>query len=290
MGKMMREGGLLAAASVILLAGCATMPAKDPASTAPGAHYVSMGSSFAAGAGMQPVKADMPERCGRSQVNYASLLAEALSLTLSDVACDGATSAHVLGPWDELAPQLDAITPETQLVTITIGGNNLRYVGNLFAASCRAGVKFRTQSGEERGDCPPLDLAGEADYRQLQDSLLNIAAAVKDRAPEARLVFVQYVTLIAEESCAAAPLLPEDAAALRETGARLAAVTAQAARIAGADIISAEELSRGHTPCDAQPWSRAFSNEFDFSKGAPWHPNAAGHAAIADALRAMLER
>ena len=40
--------------------------------------------------------------------------------------------AHVLAPWNELPAQIDAVTPDTRLVTITIGGNDLNYIGNLF--------------------------------------------------------------------------------------------------------------------------------------------------------------
>lgn len=51
-----------------------------------------------------------------------------MGLNLVDVSCGGATTAHILGAWSELAPQIDAVTSDTKLVTVTIGGNDLNYV------------------------------------------------------------------------------------------------------------------------------------------------------------------
>jgi len=63
--------------------------------------------------------------------------ASACSLSLVDVTCSGATTADVLraGQFDQPA-QLDAVSDETQLVTVTIGGNDVFYMANLIAISC----------------------------------------------------------------------------------------------------------------------------------------------------------
>ena len=55
-----------------------------------------------------------------------------------DVSCSGATTAHILKRWGGLPPQIDAVTPAARLVTVTIGGNDVGYVGGLMAASCDA--------------------------------------------------------------------------------------------------------------------------------------------------------
>ena len=81
--------------------------AQSAAPPPAGAKYVNMGSSFAAGPSIMP--AEIPTtRCGRSAQNYAHQLASRHNLSLVDVSCGGSTTAHLLGPWNELAPQLDA--------------------------------------------------------------------------------------------------------------------------------------------------------------------------------------
>lgn len=278
---------LAALPALALLAGCMTTPAL-PA----GAHYAALGSSFAAGAGIPPLATDRPTRCGASQLGYSRLLAADLGLNLTDASCGGATTAHVLGAWDELPAQIEAVRPDTRLVTITIGGNDLNYMGVLFAASCHAGTATGTLAARMQdpatGQCRPLPLPDAVAYRTVEDSLSALMLAVKARAPQARVVLVQYVALVPEMGCPAAPLHPEHAAAARAVAAGLAAASVRAADRAGADVLAMDHLSLGHTACDAEPWARGLGEGFDPAQGAPWHPSPAGHAAIARELAAML--
>lgn len=275
---MIRALSVVAAA--LLLSGCASTTGGGRLPS--GAGYVAMGSSFAAGAGIGPIREGSPARCQRNTNNYASLVAERFGLRLTDASCSGATTAHVLGPWNELPPQIDALSADTRLVTITIGGNDLGYAGGLFGGSCRAGVAL---SGRP---CPPNALPDDGKLGQLAQSLRAIANAVRERSPMAKLVFVQYVRLIPDKPCDAATITSEDARISREMGEKLAALTAQVARERGALVLPADTLSKDHTACSTAPWSNGFSKDFDPSKGAPWHPNAAGHKAIADALGKLL--
>ncbi len=83
-----------------------------------------------------PAAENPTTRCGRSAQNYAHQIARRHNLQLVDVSCGGSTTAHLLGPWNELAPELDAVTADTMLVTMTTGGNDLGYLGSLGANSC----------------------------------------------------------------------------------------------------------------------------------------------------------
>lgn len=278
MGQIKTCSALLAAG--FLLASCAHQP-LPPLS----GRYVSLGSSFAAGTALGGVKPDTPERCGRSAANYATLLASRLGLELTDTACGGATTAHVLGPWNELPPQIDAVTPQTRLVTITIGGNDLGYVRNLVAASCdpAKGISL----GSRTLACPAIKEPTEADYARTEDGLRQIARTVKQRAPGARVIFVQYVRLVPDAACSGLKLSPVDAAITRTIGQRLAKLTMRAASAEGAEVLAADQLSVGHTPCAKQPWS-AGPQPTGPAANAPWHPNMAGHAALAEALARQL--
>lgn len=275
--------GLLA----VGLASCATMPPSRNA-IAPGARYVALGSSYAAGAGIPPLATDRPARCRASQASYSRLLAARLDLTLTDVSCGGATTAHLLGAWDELPAQLDAVTPDTALVTITAGGNDLNYMGLMFAASCHADLPEPRTTDPATGQCRPLPVPDEAAYTALERSMGALFVAIRERAPQARVVLVQYVALADEEPCSAAPLLPEHAAIARAVAARLAAISSRAAEATGAQVLAIDRLSQAHTPCTPQPWARGMAAGYDGSQGAPWHPTAEGHAAIAHELERLL--
>lgn len=264
------------------LSGCATTTPVSDAVLSEGAEFVSLGSSFAAGAGIGPIQPGTPARCNRTLNNYASLLAARWKLRLVDVSCGGATTAHVLGQWGELPPQIDAVKHTTRLVTITIGGNDLGYVGWLFAASCRLGVAARP------GPCQTVTEPTEADYAELDSNLRAISLAVRQRAPQARLVFIQYVTLLSAQPCDRETIAPADAAVGGRIAARLAKITAQAAQASGAAVLASDTLSRSHTPCSAVPWSNGLFPGYAIAKGAPWHPNAAGHVAITDELALLL--
>ena len=267
----------------VLLSACAH---TAPIPVSPGARYVNMGSSFASGAGTGPAAAGSPARCFQSSLNYAHLLAERLDLSLVDVSCGGATSAHMIGPWNELPAQIDAVTSDTRLVTITVGGNDIALAGNLTAASCEQGEIIRVAAMAL--PCPPPFPVAESAYATLEDNLRNLAHQISVRAPQARTVFIQYVTLVPRTQCAQTRLNEVEATDLRATAARLAEITVRVARETGAEVLPMNELSVGHTPCDAEPWSVGLPSDYREAMGAPWHPNARGMEEIAAELERAL--
>lgn len=257
-------------AALVLLAGCAGQP-RLPA----GSKYVALGSSFAAGPGIPPFEAGAPARCTRSMHNYAHQLAARRGLVLTDATCSGATSAAVLEAWKEVPAQIDALDADTRLVTITIGGNDVAYIGNLMALSCQV-------AGKKADPCWPVKWPEDADFARMQDGLRRIADAVRARAPSALLVFVDYPTVLpATNTCAATPLPDGAADRSRATAARLAAATAEVAREKGARLIQASDLSRDHGVCAADPWMVGYPAA---PGAAPYHPNLAGMNAVAEAL------
>lgn len=271
---------------------CAMFALSACTTTAPtleaGARYVAMGSSFAAGPGIPDYYENPPRPCARSTGNYAHLLASRLNLALTDVSCSGATTAHLTGSratpdGPSIPPQLDALTPDTHLVTITIGGNDIGYIARLNAAGCN---KLAATSWDKE-KCPPVPLPTEADYAALALRMDAIAKEVRGRSPEARLIFVDYLTILPETGdCEAARLFDFDAKDSRDVARRLAAITAKAAADNNADILKASDLSKGHDACAPDPWM----NGYPIWNGpaAPFHPNAKGMIAIADALEALL--
>ncbi len=293
---------LTALIGCLALSACAT-PAQH-AMLASGSTYVAMGSSYAAGPSIG-IPADTPQtRCGRSSDNYAHQLMRLRHLTLIDVSCSGATTDHLLGPWDKLPPQLDALSSDTKLVTITIGGNDVGFVGGLFANSCKGALEkvnvpapnmCKAITGSQNPAAAQARAIANAPvteekWQMLSEHFDRIIAEVHRRAPMARLIFVDYVTVIPTGPlCDTVPLTAEGASTARMIAKRLSQLTADAAKRGGADILAASALSKNHDACATDPWSAGFTLRANEAAGTtPYHPNLAGMTAIAGALDKML--
>lgn len=130
------------------------------------------------------------------------------------------------------------------------------------------------------GTCPPVVWPSESDYQALEQHLREIAQGVRRRAPQATVVFVEYVRIVPETgACADVPLDQTQLVAARETFRRMFKVTKKAASAEGALFLPIGQLSKGHGACSSNHWRVG-------SPGTPssWHPTAAVHKAIAEAL------
>lgn len=264
----------------LLLSACA---GREPALPS-GSTYVAMGSSFAAGPGLPPYAADAPARCARSTRNYAQQLAARRGLSLVDVTCSGATTGAVLEGWNELPAQVAAIGPDTRLVTVTIGGNDVGYIGTMMSLSCRT----LAADGAAAGKCRSPSWPDEAGFSRLAAALNQIATTVRAKAPKALLVFVDYPAVLPPTgTCAATPLQADDADRLRAIDQRVRDLTVHAAARAGALTLKASDLSRDHGACGTEAWM----NGYPVPAGmAAYHPNLAGMTAVAAALDRLLPR
>ena len=174
-------------------------------------RYVALGSSMAAGPGIRPSAPGAPFGSGRSSRNYAHLVAEQLNLDLVDVTFSGATTAHVLAELQRGAPpQIEALDGSEELVTITIGGNDVGYVPLLMAASLPAFVRQLPLIAGRLRDLFDRD-AREQALDGIGDSLHAVGTVVRQRAPRARVMFVDYLTLLPADGAPAAPLSAEHA-------------------------------------------------------------------------------
>ena len=103
-------------------------------------EYVALGSSFAAGPGLGARDPGSPLICWRSIGGYPHILAAMTHLSLVDMSCSASTTDHILrGGQVFQGPQLAAIGARTRLVTITSGGNDVGYIGDLMLGSGRVG-------------------------------------------------------------------------------------------------------------------------------------------------------
>ena len=247
----------------------------------PGAKYVSLGSSFAAGPGID----NSLGSCGRSDHNYAHLIADALSLDLTVVSCNGATIFNVLSvPQGDNPLQIDAVTSDTALVTVTIGGNNIRYTASTFACS--------GASASDRCSANLDQTAIAAAVARLPAQLGAMFDAIKAKAPNAVIVLVTYPRVFLEDAtnCSELELTERDTIYLAELGRQLEAAFISATANGQALIADAYVGAQGHGPCEADVSERWVNGQNVASSGIRFHPTAEGHAEMARLVLEALGR
>lgn len=254
-----------------------------------GSHYVALGSSFAAGPGIGRRAPGSPRFAMRSAGNYPHLVAEDLRLYLRDFSFSGARTEHILTKtMAGQPPQIDGVDADVSLVTITIGGNDVGYMQGLMTALVPKVVRgLPLVSGHLR----PLVDRRAVDERldQVGPKLRRIAAEVKARAPQARVIFVDYLTVLPEDpSLVSRPLTPEHVELGRHVAQRLAEATAEAAAAEGCELVRASEASVEHHAWSRQPWTEPIHLPIG-DRPAPLHPNQAGMRAVADLLLERLD-
>ena len=247
--------------------------------------YVALGSSYAAGAGLGRLQSGSPLLCARSVAGYPQQLANALGVSIVDMTCGGATTANVLnGGQFFQGPQIRTITARTRLVTITSGGNDVNFIGDLSMLALRQSGGVSGWLAARLWDGPKA--ASRRDYGRVHRTLRDLIHTIRQRAPNARIVIVTYPTILPRSgTCSELHLTNAEADAMRAVERDLAAVTRDAAKEGGATLVDMNMLGADHNACAATPWTRGMAA----LSAAPFHPTLAGAkataAAIADALR-----
>lgn len=260
--------------------------AGQPGTAGEDGQYVNMGDSFAAGAGILPVAPGADPRCLQSELGYARLVAADRGYALTDASCAGAdTDSFHAAQSSHAAPQLDALTETTDLVTIMIGGNDNSIYGNL-ARICMTSY-FATPAATT----PCLDQLGDAPPR-IEAILPNIVTALDEvhrRAPHARVFITGYPWVLPERGgCpSSVPMAPGDVPYLHEVQARLNSTIRLAAESTGTTFVDMAEVSWGRDAC-AAPDQRWVEPAIGFRDLSILHTNAAGQRAIANQLLAAI--
>lgn len=300
----------LAALTLAVVPVVAAAPSSAATLTAAaGERYVALGDSYAAGLGLTGTDtAANGSACGRSTSNYPHQLAAALDLTLVDVTCSGAVTADLATGQQTggttVDPQFDALSADTRLVSLTMGGNDLGFSAIAGYCASLSGPDGPVRGGDgQAADCESHYVTGGDDTLadELADSLrpaLTAAlATIKAKAPQADIVVVDYPAIVPDADntpsggCWTSPLQESDSLPfttadlpyLQQTQARLDQLLADTATAAGAGVSSVYTDSLAHTACGSTPWVNGVRVE-GFSVGASsLHPNATGATAMAQA-------
>ncbi|WPH05037.1 SGNH hydrolase-type esterase domain-containing protein [Acrodontium crateriforme] len=226
-------------------------------------HIAALGSSFASGPNIEPVE---NEAAGRSKRNYAHQLAEKLDAKLTDLTVSGATILNLLhepqivGWTSVFPPQVDSLPTDADIVTVTCGGN---------------------------------DMALGASSEEVTRRFLSLIDKIKEKATKAKIYLVQYpdvygdATKPGRETAVSA----EGIRVHREMKRKLAQANEDAARQRdGVEVVPVAEASRDHAIGSEVPWVDGLRRGPQWRNFIPYHPNLAGHTAVAEMLFDMISK
>jgi lysophospholipase L1-like esterase len=255
------------------------------------AKYVALGDSYTAGP-LIPLQRLDPLGCARSTQNYPSQLAAKLHVTLDDVSCSGADTANMtqpqVVPLGINPPQLNALDPDTDLVTVSIGGNDDNVFGNLVGTCPTLRAEDPTGNPCQRHyTSDGVDLI-KAELVQTQQHISAVLAEIHHRSPIARVMVIGIPRIVPPTgTCpSVAPFADGDYPWIDSVERSLNAAMSNAAAETSASYVDTYGPSLGHDICaGANAWINGQYLKLD---AAPYHPNLAGMTGEANIIaRAM---
>ena len=276
----LRRVGVFAAAAAVGLLASVSTPAPADAAPTPLA-YVNLGDSYSAGSGVSPTSPDKPGSCTQSSNNFAHVIARRNGFSLNDVSCGGAqTKDFFTRQYADVAPQLRALRPDTQLVTLMIGGND----GNVFAGTVEKCVAAGVAAGFR--DTPCKAQYGSTMTREIQTAtypkIVNALKAIRAKSPAARVAIVSYPLIMpaTAQACPDLPVAAGDLPYAHGIQTALNDAVKRAAAVTGATYVDATTPSIGHDSCKpvGVRWVEPI---FGIVQPVPVHPNALGEREMA---------
>ncbi|HEX2857712.1 MAG TPA: SGNH/GDSL hydrolase family protein [Propionibacteriaceae bacterium] len=276
--------------SITLGLAAALVPVTAHAAAPPATEYAALGDSYAAGYGIAP-RFELPgttaELCARSSMAYPVRLDrnQADSPSFDFAACSGALTTDIIGPQpldttgDTAVPQDTGLSAGTDVVTLTIGGNDIGF-GD--AAGC---LKTPTAPGcgnigarvwlglQALASTTPTNFIDPVTGRPV--TVAGLPTALGDilaHAPNAQVYVSDYPVLLA--SCGQAyDSLNQANVALNSV---IQQVTMQmSAAYPRVHFVDAAAAFAGHDVCSAEPWISSTT----------LHPTIAGQVGYANAFR-----
>jgi lysophospholipase L1-like esterase len=182
--------------------------------------------------------------------NYPHVIASRVDVRLRDVTCAGAdTGDYFEAQYDDVPPQLDALTRRTRLVTMTIGGNDKGVFIDALAKCATEGVL----SGGQGNPCQ--DRYGRSFVRKIRDrtfpALLHALRAVHRRAPRAEVAALGYPWVVPKtRGCfGRLPIAEGDVPYVRTIQRVLNRVVERSAARTGTTYVDFTRVSAGHDAC-----------------------------------------
>jgi lysophospholipase L1-like esterase len=241
------QAALAIAAVVALLALALAAQARAAASPL---RYVALGDSYSAASGVLPPDPSAPPECLRSIRSYPHVIAGATGAQLRDVTCGAAETGDFFESQEPgVAPQLDALSRDTQLVTMTIGGNDSNVFIETILDCGTAGLSTLGQGS------PCKDRYGSSFEETIKTttypSLVKALEAVHAKAPRARVAILGYPWIMPPSvGCFdKMPVAEGDVPYVRGIQATLNDAVRRAAAATGSTYVNMNAVSEGHDAC-----------------------------------------
>ena len=243
---------------------------------------------YSAASGVLPPDPTAPPQCLRSLGNYPHVIAAATGAHLTDVTCGGAdTGDYVAEQYPGVAPQLDALAPDTQLVTMTIGGNDSGvFLDSIVQCGAAGTSTLGTGSPcKDRYGSSFEDTIRNTTYPALVDTL----RAVRAEAPRAKVAILGYPWILPSSGGCfdRMPVAVGDVPYLRSLQTTLNDAVRRAAAATGVTYVDMNRVSEGHDAC--QPLGvRWIEPVLQGTNPVVVHPNALGERGMAaQAMRVL---
>lgn len=261
--------------------------------TALAGPVVALGDSYTAGALLPLDLSANPPGCLRSPKAYPALVAQALHAHLTDVACTGAGVKEMTAPQKTYLgtnpAQFGALAPDDKLVMLTLGGDDLGFLNVL--QEC-----MKLSAADSSGSpCKAHYTAGGVNQLAAKVTaeaakIAGVLAAIRQRAPQARVLLVGYPDLFPQSGGCwpAVPITSGDIAYLRGIEVSANAMLAADAHAAGDTFVNTYTPTTGHDFCQPEP-ARDVEGLIPGSLALPFHPNARGQQAMASAVLSALK-
>jgi lysophospholipase L1-like esterase len=259
MGKFRRGIGFAALCAGVLA----------PAATASALpQYVALGDSYSSGVGTR-VFYNEEGGCQRSPDAYGPKIAAARGYTLSFQACSGAKTTDVN------SKQLGTLGSTTNLVTITIGGNDAGFSNVILNCAL---YYFTCGSA--------LNEANSFIQNKLPALLDATYGDIRSRAATAHVVVLGYPHLFTSEgkTCNVNFLTSSNEKKLNETGDKLDAAIKARAEAHKFTFVDPRNAFLPHEVCSSSEWLNGQSNPLSES----YHPNVSGQADFTSQVEAVL--
>ena len=267
-------GTALAALAVVVV-----VPASQAADRAP--RYVALGDSYSAASGVLPPDPTAPADCLRSSLNYPHVVAGRIGARLVDVTCGGAETADFFtAMYPNVPPQLDALTRGTDLVTMTIGGNDS---GVFIGTIQKCGLAGLSTAGQ---GSPCKDQYGSSFADTIRGTtypaLVRSLRAVHRRAPHAEVAILGYPWIMPRSGGCfdRMPVATGDVPYVRHVQWVLNDAVRRAAAATGTTYVGFGKASDGHDACQA-PGVRWIEPVLQGTNPVVVHPNALGESRMA---------
>ncbi|GAA1363287.1 SGNH/GDSL hydrolase family protein [Streptomyces beijiangensis] len=233
--------------------------AANAAQQAQSIDYVALGDSYSSGVGAGSYDSASGS-CKRSTVAYPALWAAAHSpSTFAFAACSGARTGDVL------SGQLGALNSSTDLVSITIGGNDAGFSDVMTTCVTSSDATCLSRVAQARGYVDST-LPGQLD---------QVYSTISAKAPAAHVAVLGYPRFYKIGGSCIAGLSDTKRAAINGAADYLNAATAKRAADHGFSFGDVTGTFTGHEICSSNAWLHSL-NWLDI--GVSYHPTAAGQS------------